>query len=183
MILAHDLREEFDRYGRLKDVWVARNPPGFAFIEFEDDRDARDAVKDMDGRYILDKRVRVEHSRRGGARGARAPESTSARGPPLRTEFRIKITNLPDNLNWRDLKDFLRTIADPVYADVLSGGVGVAEFRSASDADRIVDKLDDTKYEGSYIRVSLDSTSSSGRGRDRSRSRSRDRSRRDRSRS
>ena len=23
-----DLRREFDRYGRLRDVWVARRPPG-----------------------------------------------------------------------------------------------------------------------------------------------------------
>lgn len=35
-----DLEREFDRYGRLRDVWVARNPPGFAFVEFEDYRDA-----------------------------------------------------------------------------------------------------------------------------------------------
>ena len=36
-----DIREEFDRYGRIRDVWIARNPPGFAFVEFEDDRDAK----------------------------------------------------------------------------------------------------------------------------------------------
>lgn len=38
-----DLHYEFDRYGRISDIWIARNPPGFAFIDFEDDRDARDA--------------------------------------------------------------------------------------------------------------------------------------------
>ena len=35
-----DLEYEFKRYGALRDTWVARNPPGFAFVEFEDDRDA-----------------------------------------------------------------------------------------------------------------------------------------------
>jgi len=33
-------------------VWVARNPPGFAFVEFEDPRDAEDAVRGLDGRYV-----------------------------------------------------------------------------------------------------------------------------------
>ena len=25
---ARDLRDEFDRYGRIRDIWIARNPPG-----------------------------------------------------------------------------------------------------------------------------------------------------------
>lgn len=45
-----DLEESFRHYGPLKSVWVARHPPGFAFIEYEDPRDADDAVRGMDGR-------------------------------------------------------------------------------------------------------------------------------------
>ena len=33
---------------------------GFAFIEFEDPRDAEDAVRDMDGRQVCGVRIRVE---------------------------------------------------------------------------------------------------------------------------
>jgi hypothetical protein len=43
------LDEAFSKYGRLRKVWVARRPPGFAFIQFEDVRDAEDAVKALDG--------------------------------------------------------------------------------------------------------------------------------------
>jgi hypothetical protein len=30
-------------------VWVARRPPGYAFIDFDDRRDAQDAIRDLDG--------------------------------------------------------------------------------------------------------------------------------------
>lgn len=43
------LPSQFGRYGRLRNVWIARKPPGFAFIEYEDNRDAEDAVKALDG--------------------------------------------------------------------------------------------------------------------------------------
>jgi RNA recognition motif-containing protein len=35
-----DLQREFSRFGAIRDIWVARNPPGFAFVEYEDSRDA-----------------------------------------------------------------------------------------------------------------------------------------------
>eukprot|EP00731_Ephydatia_muelleri_P022924 Em0015g507a len=75
-----ELEREFERYGPLKSVWVARNPPGFAFIEFEDPRDAEDAVRDMDGRYVCGVRIRVELAKNSSSRpGYR---SNTRRGPP-----------------------------------------------------------------------------------------------------
>lgn len=41
-------------------MWVARNPPGFAFVWFADDRDATDAVREVDGRSINGREWRVE---------------------------------------------------------------------------------------------------------------------------
>lgn len=43
------LEAVFSRYGRLRNVWVARRPPGFAFVEFDDPRDAADAARALDG--------------------------------------------------------------------------------------------------------------------------------------
>ena len=45
----HEIESAFSKYGPLRNVWVARNPPGFAFVEFEDPRDAEDAVRGLDG--------------------------------------------------------------------------------------------------------------------------------------
>ncbi|KAG2467057.1 SRSF7 factor, partial [Polypterus senegalus] len=57
-----ELERSFSYYGPLRTVWIARNPPGFAFVEFEDPRDAEDAVRGLDGKVICGSRVRVELS-------------------------------------------------------------------------------------------------------------------------
>ena len=66
-----EIEREFEKFGPLRDVWVARNPPGFAFVLFEDSRDAEDACHDMDGRYVCGEKIRVEMAR-GPNRGGRA---------------------------------------------------------------------------------------------------------------
>ncbi|XP_064602696.1 serine/arginine-rich splicing factor 7-like isoform X1 [Liolophura sinensis] len=58
----NELEKAFISYGPLKSVWVARNPAGFAFVEYEDSRDAEDAVHALDGTNICGGRVRVEMS-------------------------------------------------------------------------------------------------------------------------
>eukprot|EP01018_Ginkgo_biloba_P002394 Gb_21375 [translate_table: standard] len=64
-----ELEDEFRIYGVLRSVWVARKPPGFAFIEFEDRRDAADAVRALNGKN--DWRVELSRSSGGGSRGGR----------------------------------------------------------------------------------------------------------------
>ncbi|XP_019874527.1 serine/arginine-rich splicing factor 7 isoform X2 [Aethina tumida] len=76
-----ELEDAFRYYGPLRNVWVARNPPGFAFVEFEDARDAEDAVRGLDGRTICGRRARVEMSN--GKSG-----SGRYRGPPHRSRGR-----------------------------------------------------------------------------------------------
>uniref|UniRef100_A0A8C8ULL2 RRM domain-containing protein n=1 Tax=Peromyscus maniculatus bairdii TaxID=230844 RepID=A0A8C8ULL2_PERMB len=44
-----ELEWAFGYYGPLRSMWVARSPPGFALVEFEDHRDAADAVRELDG--------------------------------------------------------------------------------------------------------------------------------------
>lgn len=64
-----ELEREFGKYGHLNQVWVAQNPPGFAFLEFDDDRDADEAIRNMNGVVLNGSRLRVEYSRERGSRG------------------------------------------------------------------------------------------------------------------
>jgi len=72
-----DLEECFSKIGPIRNVWVARNPPGFAFVEYEDQRDAHDACKHLDGEKIGTTRVKVEMSR--GGRGGRRDDGGRGR--------------------------------------------------------------------------------------------------------
>jgi len=66
----YDLEDAFSKIGRVTNVWVARRPPGFGFVEMEDPRDAEDCVKELDGMKICGARVKVEMSK-GDQRGRR----------------------------------------------------------------------------------------------------------------
>ncbi|KAL4320088.1 hypothetical protein GQ457_18G021370 [Hibiscus cannabinus] len=69
-VTERDLEDEFRIFGVLRNVWVARRPPGYAFIEFDDRRDALDAIRELDGKNGW--RVELSHnSKGGGGRGGR----------------------------------------------------------------------------------------------------------------
>ncbi|VDL97725.1 unnamed protein product [Schistocephalus solidus] len=57
-----ELEREFDRFGPIVDVWVARNPPGFAFIVYKYLEDAEKAIRRMDRSSPFGSRLRVEHA-------------------------------------------------------------------------------------------------------------------------
>ncbi|CAN6454013.1 unnamed protein product [Victoria cruziana] len=68
-VAERELEDEFRVHGVLRSVWVARRPPGYAFIEFDDRRDALDAIRALDGKNGW--RVELSHNSKGGGRGGR----------------------------------------------------------------------------------------------------------------
>ena len=50
---ARDIEKLFEKYGRVRGINVKS---GFAFIEYEDGRDADDAVYDLDGKPFMGER-------------------------------------------------------------------------------------------------------------------------------
>jgi len=74
--LPYDVRERdiekfFKGYGRVREILMK---DGFAFVEFDDHRDADDAVYELNGKELMGERVHVEYARgpsRGGREGGR----------------------------------------------------------------------------------------------------------------
>lgn len=186
-----DLERFFRGYGRMRDVLIKN---GYGFVEFDDYRDADDAVYELNGKKLLGERVTVERAR-GTPRG-RDQWSNSNRsdhrsheryGPPTRTNYRLIVENLSSRVSWQDLKDYMRQAGEVTYADAHKQhrNEGVVEFASHSDMKNAIDKLDDTDLNGRRIRLVEDketkrrrsgSYSSHSRSRSRSTRRSRSRS-------
>nr|CAD2185377.1 unnamed protein product [Meloidogyne enterolobii] len=66
---SEEIDDAFHKFGRIRKIWVARRPPGFAFVEFDDHRDAEDAVRALDGTRICGVKARVELSTSSSGRG------------------------------------------------------------------------------------------------------------------
>jgi len=181
-IRTKDIQDLFYKYGSIVFVDLKnRKGPPFAFVEFEDARDAEDAVRARDGYDYDGYRLRVEFPRGGGPsnfRGRsnmndRGRDQRNNRGPPARrSQYRVVVSGLPVSGSWQDLKDHMREAGDVCYADVFKDGTGVVEFLRHEDMKYAIKKLDDSRFrshegEVAYIRVKEDNDR-----RDRSRSKS-----------
>jgi len=178
-IRSKDIEDLFYKYGKIVFIDLKnrrdaeRRGPPFSFVEFEDPRDAEDAVYARDGYDYDGYKLRVEFPRGGGFRGATGAatygESGRARGPPARrSSFRVIVSGLPPTGSWQDLKDHMREAGDVCFSDVFKDGTGAVEYTRREDMQYAVKKLDDTRFkshegETSHIRVEEDMAAAAAR--------------------
>ncbi|CAO3699000.1 unnamed protein product [Rhizopus microsporus] len=85
--IERDVATMFERYGRLKSVTVPMDTvtnknKGFAFIEFEDRRDAEDAFEKFDGFSVEGRRLRLDWDIGLSKKEQHRPARRSTNGPP-----------------------------------------------------------------------------------------------------
>lgn len=184
-IRSKDLEDLFSKYGKINFIDLKNHRPSgtpFAFIQFEDERDANDAISERDGYYFKGMKVKVEFS------NSTNRKTESGRKISKRSNYRCIISGLPPSGSWQDLKDHMREAGNVCYADVFKDGTGVVEYVRYDDMKYAARKLDDTKFrshegETSYIKVRIDPKYRRSRSRSDSRSSSNSRSSRSKSRS
>lgn len=128
--IPEDIRESevedlFYKYGPIVaiDLKILSRPPGYAFVEFEDPRDADDAIRGRDGYKFDGCRLRVELSH-GGRRlptydhHSSYSSGSSRGGISKRSDYRVLVTGLPSSASWQDLKDHMRQAGDVSFSQV-----------------------------------------------------------------
>jgi len=172
----------------------------YGFVEMDDKRDAEDAIRDLNGKSFNGGRIRIEFAqgndrggdrdRRGGGgwdrrdRDSHRPRQISD-GKFKRTNYRLVVENLSSRTSWQDLKDFMRKAGDITYTTVNRGtrGEGLVEFSDREGMEYALKELDDTKLDGSRIRLKEEGKGSRSRSRSNRRGNRRSRSKRSPSRS
>ncbi|XP_028082192.1 serine/arginine-rich-splicing factor SR34-like isoform X4 [Camellia sinensis] len=200
--LPGDIRERevedlFYKYGPIAhiDLKIPPRPPGYAFVEFEEARDAEDAIRGRDGYDFDGHRLRVElaHGGRGhpsstdryssysSGRGGRGGGGRGG-GVSRHSDYRVLVTGLPSSASWQDLKDHMRRAGDVCFSQVFrdaSGTTGIVDYTNNDDMKYAIRKLDDSEFRNAFTRAIVrvrEYKSSRSRSRSRSRSYSRGRS-------
>ena len=146
------------RQSKIIKTFISDSQGNYGFAEFDDLRDAQDAVKDLDGCKLLGTRIRVEHSRESKysrGRGGRSPPRRKGNPPGKRTGYKLIVENLSSRTSWQDLKDYMRQAGEVMYTNThnIRSGEGLVEFGTKSDMEWALDKLDNTELDGRKIRL------------------------------
>jgi arginine/serine-rich splicing factor 4/5/6 len=99
--------ERFFKGFHVRDIMLKN---GYGFVEFDDPRDADDAVYELNGKDLLGDRIIVEHARGPSRRGVGGfgfagrdskPVWVDKYGPPVRTPYRVIVENLSSRVSWQ----------------------------------------------------------------------------------
>ncbi|XP_041993851.1 serine/arginine-rich-splicing factor SR34-like [Salvia splendens] len=185
--LPGDVRERevediFYKYGPIVhiDLKIPPRPPGYAFVEFEESRDAEDAIRGRDGYDFDGHRLRVELAHGGRGNSSSTDRRTESRGPrggvSRRSDYRVLVTSLPHSASWQDLKDHMRRAGDVCFSQVFhegSGKTGIVDYTNSDDMKYAIKKLDGSEFRNAFSRARVHVKEyDSSRSRSRSRSRS-----------
>jgi len=172
-----DLESLLKSIGKIRDIDFKE---GYAYAVFKDYRDADKAVQELNGKEFMGQSILVERAKdiRNGVGGYTVAGGYTARvrqpkPPPVRTNYRIRVENLPARAKWSELKEFMSVAGEVTFADThrRRPGEGVVEFANKNDMKNALETLDKQEFLGKKIKL-IEETPRSTRDRSLSRSRS-----------
>uniref|UniRef100_T1IZB5 RRM domain-containing protein n=1 Tax=Strigamia maritima TaxID=126957 RepID=T1IZB5_STRMM len=180
-----DIEIFFKGYGLIHEIVLKK---GFAFVQFDNHRDADDAIYDLNGKTLFGQRVTVEFTRkpersrdsgRGRGRGDRQsnnfnPRFESYDSSSSREKYRLIVENLSSSVSWQELKNHMRQAGNVTYAQRPNRDIGIVDFETRGDMENAIRQLDNSELYGRRIRLIEEKT---GRNRNNNGSDSRSRPR------
>ncbi|MFS7940655.1 putative RNA recognition motif domain, nucleotide-binding alpha-beta plait domain superfamily [Helianthus anomalus] len=139
---------DFGDYGPIAriDLKVSPRPPGYAFVEFEEARDAEDAIRGRDGYDFDGHRLRVEL-----ANGGRGNSSSTDRCWWSGCLW-ILVTGLPFSASWQDLKGSHASSWRCLFFASFQGTTGIVDYTNYDDMKYAIRKLDDSEFQNAFSR-------------------------------
>ena len=171
-----DVQAAFAKHGNVARVDMKR---GYCFVEMDDENEARDAMKyvakrslvnslvnsytapitrDLDGTDLDGAQISVQLSKGAPRRHDGPPRGREGQGERRgeRNNYSVSVENMSASTSWQDLKDFAREAGEVLYTVVYNSRgrtVGKIEYGSRNEVQDALRKLDDTRLGGSYVRL------------------------------
>jgi len=177
----HEVERFFHGYGKIRDVMLKN---GFGFVEFDDYRDADDAIHDLNGKMLCGERVVLEIAK-GTPRGAGGAFVSGYNPPPPSAKYykessklsssygsgkpgygrpqngyKLIVENLSSRYNWQDLKDMMEKCGEVNYVDAhhYRRNEGVVEFARKKDMDYAIKKFEGKELNGRKLKLAPESS-------------------------
>ncbi|UYV70714.1 SRSF1 [Cordylochernes scorpioides] len=144
-----ELEDLFGKFGRVVGVDLfVRNSNPYAFVDFESEIHAEEAVKNLDGRRWGDMILRVEQSRK----------IQQRQRSPIPRGYRVHVKNLPLSTSCKDLEKHLKRAGTILKANINNDGTGFIDFLRRKDMEYAIEHYNNSKITTSekdcgYIRM------------------------------
>jgi len=175
-----DIRYEFEKFGRIKDLVIKDYRFPFGFCEFESRDDAKEAKNHWHDKLFDDKRLIVSFAQKGERTGSSGRSSEYRKTRVYKGKWRLSVENLSSQVSWQDLKDAARKFGRSVcFAKTWTyrgENLGVVEYADKQDFEDALDHMQGMRLGGRRLVVYQEGTQPESRKRSRGRSFTRSRS-------
>mmetsp|Transcript_4571 Transcript_4571/g.6675 ORF Transcript_4571/g.6675 Transcript_4571/m.6675 type:complete len:383 (+) Transcript_4571:76-1224(+) len=137
---------------------------GYGIVEFGSARSAREACDKLHGAELQGRPLNVREDREesSGSTNKNSNQSDGKRSTAGNPSLSVYVGNLPYDISWQDLKDFMRQAGNvdnaniATFPDGKSRGFGVVTYQNPKEAQRACDELDNSLFRGRPIYVKAD---------------------------